>query len=1248
MTGDRDGATLPNESLSPLDGGEIQGLLTQTILSSPVIKWILPARIRSKGNNDVVFVGEKSVQIKEAVQAGYLADVAQKTDFRGPILGAKVLNVTAELPLESQIRSDDPYDGPSQVLVLSVDMQELQFLYCSPLNRKEFVTFRRPFPQGVSVGLKFGKHIAVDPKSRAVAVSASRDYFGILRLISPEEAQKQMTEGKLDPIQEERYFGLDGSIMFMEFLYPRSAKDRNIVLLLIVQRDGVSYAVTYTWKDNKGLHASAPEIGEFKLRKQQKAPTMIIPLTKESSFLVVSPIGMAVYPSDGSTRPKKYQIPAPDSKINATALWTRWARPARNWLYSQAYDGIYVCREDGWVHLLEFGNEGTLESETSLGKIHCDVDTAFDVLDMGEGEGGDYILAGGSTGDAGLFVQEARAGPQCLQRFVNWAPAASADIVSPETRDVSLSGMTQNRLFTCSESAPFSGAIHEFRWGIEAQLGTTVPLDHFSSIRDMWTMFDPTNGNIYVLMSDPVSTLVLHTDLSIQGISALDEDQTGLHSGQSLAAGFTPDGILIQITETGTHLFVTRNTELNKSMPHSTEGDQMNILAVAVEGTCSAVLTAVRQGDKAYLYATRVAIENDQVGLNASEPIEITKEPICLSLQKFGDMSFIFLGNNDGTITVFLLENNKITYLFETSISLENETDISTVVESFATIRISPPNGSLRAFLLCGLRSGILVSFEIDFNSNNLIALQQKEAHRIGTTSIHLQDKSSFALFTCGNELWHVSYNPDCIPSNCFIRRVWIADRDLPAYFPTSLYGFGLVVAQPLEPGVPIGPLFCFADSELLICSLELDYRMVPRRIDLPGTPRRLTYSPLLQRLIVSFETPESDNPETPFAKSFRSHIQFVDPNSQIPVVQREPHDPWRPVSALGESITCILDWVFERNGQTYHMVALGTHMPAVHHRDPDQGNLILLSPRRNPADPSQVHCTTQFIKQMDAPVRALVSYRDSLIVGAGNRLIPIAAKDATQKWHRSALTQLPSAAISITTYENFIFVLTSRHSWTILEVISPSSNLSNEGSTLAIRSWDFVLRDGLTQHLTSLGDKPVLFMSHRGGHMSVSKFDQEHRTLEETNPRQAGLEANLPGSVLRFVPGGQRDGSYYGLTINGSVYRIVLPSPDQLDLLRVLQNLCYRDETICPGLNKRVRRTNLHDLSKQHVDGDILVRLSKLSPDFLGQLIASLRSESEANHMEVVLRDLAPKVAGGSSVEAIIAWLRQLLDVSF
>ena len=293
-------------------------------------------------------------------------------------------------------------------------------------------------------------------------------------------------------------------------------------------------------------------------------------------------------------------------------------------------------------------------------------------------------------------------------------------MVCPVTQSTPQGGIVSNRLFACSDSTATRGALHEFRWGFEAQQGFNVPLDDFSSIRDMWTMSEIVNGGVYILLSDPLSTLLLYLNPDFEEeISALEEEQTGLDSRQTLAAGCTPDGVLIQVTEEATHLFALHNLSLNTRVSHK---DQVAILTAGVDGPKSAVITAVRYEDQAYLYMTKIVVTgDDEVRLDVGEPVNIAKEPICLSLQTFGDMTFLFLGNPDGTIDVFVIENNAIVFLFETFITLEDNVDLSTVVESFATIRTTSANGSLRAFLLCGLRSGMLVSFEVDFNANNLI-----------------------------------------------------------------------------------------------------------------------------------------------------------------------------------------------------------------------------------------------------------------------------------------------------------------------------------------------------------------------------------------------------------------------------------------------------------------------------------------------------------------------------------------------
>lgn len=151
------------------------GILTQTVVPSPVIQWILPARLRSKQCNDVVFVGQQRIQIKEAAPGGYLEDVTENTDFSGSIIQAKVLNVSTNLPWESQVRTSDVAaktgidpalldNLPPQILVLTLDLKQIIFLCCAPLDQGAFITSRRPLPVNVSLPEKFGRHVAVDPK----------------------------------------------------------------------------------------------------------------------------------------------------------------------------------------------------------------------------------------------------------------------------------------------------------------------------------------------------------------------------------------------------------------------------------------------------------------------------------------------------------------------------------------------------------------------------------------------------------------------------------------------------------------------------------------------------------------------------------------------------------------------------------------------------------------------------------------------------------------------------------------------------------------------------------------------------------------------------------------------------------------------------------------------------------------------------------------------------------------------------
>lgn len=158
------------------------GLLSQTISPSPTVRWILPARIRTKSQNDVVFVGESFLQLREALPNGRLADVTAKFTLGAPILAAKIISAKLELvPVVEQIlnqaREDErerymingeeiDEETPPQLVVLTLATNELVFLFAVdiPLGKTRFLYSKKPFLRDVSLAERFGSHIAVDPE----------------------------------------------------------------------------------------------------------------------------------------------------------------------------------------------------------------------------------------------------------------------------------------------------------------------------------------------------------------------------------------------------------------------------------------------------------------------------------------------------------------------------------------------------------------------------------------------------------------------------------------------------------------------------------------------------------------------------------------------------------------------------------------------------------------------------------------------------------------------------------------------------------------------------------------------------------------------------------------------------------------------------------------------------------------------------------------------------------------------------
>jgi hypothetical protein len=575
-------------------------------------------------------------------------------------------------------------------------------------------------------------------RSRAVAVSASRNFFAIYWLETPSELQQQMALGNLNPIksvygpycgvlyasmltdhQQEKYLQVDGDILFMEFLYPKTINDKRTLLLLIVHKNEATQAMVFEWEEPNMHSHLEPNVTTTHLHSQDYLPSMIIPLAKESSYLLITTRSMAMYTPNSSSRPMRYPPIIPDTRAHQVGIWTRWARPSRNWLYSQRYDGIFLSQEDGWIYYLEFGSDGELETQTSLGQLDCDIDTAFDILDMGY-EGGDFILAAGSQGNGGLFIQEARNHPICVQRFINWAPVTDAAVVPSDTQSIARGGPSRDRLFVCSTSASGKGAINELRYGIEARIGVHVSLERGYPAHDLWAMTAHPASAIYLMISDPISSLLLQTtpEMADGFHSFQNEDGWGLE--ETLAMGCTCFGAMVQVTKNAIHVFVPGKPTMTHAIKHDPDS---HVTAAAVDGPNLIMAVATRNSKGNFIHVIRIIKDEDEenglISLISDSPCQIEKEPICIFLQNWGTSELIFLGTGDGTVLSFEVSASvkEIKQHVETQIAFEIGHDLSNAISSITAIRALSANG-VCALLFCGMRSGILVPFDMVINAD--------------------------------------------------------------------------------------------------------------------------------------------------------------------------------------------------------------------------------------------------------------------------------------------------------------------------------------------------------------------------------------------------------------------------------------------------------------------------------------------------------------------------------------------------
>lgn len=174
----------PATPLEPPQKPPLMGVLSQTLIRSPVAKFIIPARIRHESKNDVVYIYENYFEIQEVktdVKIASMERVAVKADLDSSIRSARVFGLRRKYILPSPEGANDggkkkteEEDGrgslrpdlPPHILVLALESKMLAFIFAfhdgaGPIR---FLQCRRPLPVGRSQLEQLGEFLAIDPK----------------------------------------------------------------------------------------------------------------------------------------------------------------------------------------------------------------------------------------------------------------------------------------------------------------------------------------------------------------------------------------------------------------------------------------------------------------------------------------------------------------------------------------------------------------------------------------------------------------------------------------------------------------------------------------------------------------------------------------------------------------------------------------------------------------------------------------------------------------------------------------------------------------------------------------------------------------------------------------------------------------------------------------------------------------------------------------------------------------------------
>ncbi|KAI1172716.1 hypothetical protein F4777DRAFT_581671 [Nemania sp. FL0916] len=1197
-------------SLAPVLSAPEYGILTRTIVQSPVIRWVLPVQLRSSSFNDLILVGDQFLQIFELRADTQLYPISGRIEFSSRVRSCLVMGThdylrrsredvhanyhgTDDIDMASCNPSTPTFDHedaePYQVLVL-VLAQELMFL-CMNAATDHVFAIKHPI-SNVRHLVEPGFQTAISPKGGYLALACSEHIFVVYELESIVEIRKKCNERQpFQAVRSHYAVSVKGVIHSLEFLHPGPEHPSHVVLLLITVQSGVIKLAIYEWEEGESLRSVlSMEKPGHRLDSTLGLPLLVIPLTFSCQFLIVTERSMAVCSGLLSGPPVftpfRLTSKGGTDRHHGThdPMWTAWTRPFREGSYHAGTDFIYLAREDGWVNCLEIKSDLGIECGIYMGPLNCSIDTGFASISTSQGE---LLVACGTDGHGAIWKIHPRQRPQPVASLPNWSP--TLDLVSTKNSinhytsehrklskrllpaDMTPSNVSApDRIFACS-GRDMSGAIIELRYGIEAKIG--LDLSYSSFIKKCWAIpsfSDTSERGFYLLLALPGTSAILHIPYDLSETPCEAEDTFGLDLLSTTLAFYVSKDVVIQIT--ATHAVIL-----------SPAGSYVHAISNMIEDLKDPLATI-----------TDAVITGEALALSV-----FSQSAFKIVIFTFGGNTFEFkdIFDIEGEVTALSIATLSIGTCILAGVSVNSAPSIAVypisssqskgqeqLTPDHRRVAITPKPGedddmAINAVtsiithssekILVGMRNGDVHTVRIKQDSSPEEQLVITRSNHFGVSPSHVFPgtiangvRSTLVCNDTGLAIMNERDRKSNYEDYEEIFRVWLTDANEPhAPSPTV----NSIASLREIPGYGASTWAMVAGSRILLTEVRpMQPGPVPRYIRTGGTPLQILYSQRLEALV------------TVVVKSGVPSLHFLDPvtgaDLSHPVRQNDGVDmDVDYITNLGYSnikITSLLHWWYKDKHEWFVILARFKE---------DQGRLLIVLADEERAVPKRglprrIRFWTQFYRKIkNGSARCGTTDSNGLFLNFDKTLEYHVIED--KKFTTAMTYDLPSPATSLEVVGGYLHVLTAHHSLIILDYTSADAIKSHR---MVQKFTDQLARNSV--HSVNLG--PFLGMKESQKLVLMSNLMCGVYGLWSpglnfnTASLRSIFKANLSASILKFVHGRTRPRwtrvrpryqnlpsrldmpDILGLAIDGSVVQFSLLEQHVWKLLDYIQQL--------------------------------------------------------------------------------------------